>query len=66
MMSHNYHLSKKTFELTFGSVAAGGFIAGGLGVGSLERTVPDRQWIDQPALTDLVFEMSMLLPSAAR
>jgi cephalosporin hydroxylase len=63
--SHNYHLSKKTFELTFGNVAAGGFYClEDWAWAHWSGPFQTEQWIDQPALTNLVFEMSMLLPSA--
>ena len=63
--SHNYNLSRKTFELTFGHVASGGYYCledwAWAHWGGAFQT---EQWIDQPALTNLVFEISMLLPSA--
>jgi cephalosporin hydroxylase len=62
--SHMYNLSRLTFEHTFSRVAAGGYYcledwSWAHEAGQYQNT----QWIDQPALTNLVFEMIMLLPS---
>lgn len=64
--SHNYGLSKRTFELTFGKLAAGGHYcledwAWAHWPGAAFQTT---QWTDQPALSNLVFEFIMLFPSA--
>lgn len=62
--SHNYHYSKRTFELTFGRLAASGFYC-------LEdwawahwgEPYQTQQWVDQPALTNLLFEILILYAS---
>ncbi len=62
--SHMYKLSRLTFEHTFSRVAAGGFYcledwSWAHEAGQYQST----QWTDQPALTNLVFEVVMLMPS---
>jgi hypothetical protein len=62
--SHNYRFSKATFELSFGRLASGGFYC-------LEdwawahwgEPFQTQVWTDQPALTNLVFELLMMYAS---
>ncbi len=62
--SHDYFYSKSTFQTTFGRLAPGGFYC-------LEdwawahwgEPFQTQQWVEQPALTNLVFEMLMLQAS---
>ncbi len=62
--SHNYRFSKVTFELSFGRMASGGFYC-------LEdwawahwgEPFQTQVWTDQPALTNLVFELLMMYAS---
>jgi hypothetical protein len=62
--SHNYQFSKRTFELTFGRLAPSGYYC-------LEdwawahwgEPYQTQQWVDQPALTNLLFEILILYAS---
>jgi cephalosporin hydroxylase len=63
--SHNYGLSKRTFELTFGKIAPGGsYCLEDWSWAHWDGIFQTEQWINQPALTNLVFEIAMLCPSA--
>ena len=62
--SHFYAPSKKTFESTFGLLASGGVYcledwAWAHEPGPCQSTV----WMDQPALSNLLFEITLLQPS---
>jgi Cephalosporin hydroxylase len=62
--SHNYNLSKKTFELTFGHLDHNGtYCLEDWAWAHWAEPFQTKQWIDQPALTNLVFEILMLYPS---
>lgn len=62
--SHNYKLSKETLQFTFGKLAPGGAYC--LEDWNWAHTVDPSQphiWSDQPALTNLVFEIVMMYAS---
>jgi cephalosporin hydroxylase len=62
--SHDYKLSKETFQLTFGKLAPGGsYCLEDWNWAHSEGVFQTQQWIDQPALTNLVFEIIMMYAS---
>jgi len=62
--SHNYQYSKRTFELTFGSLAATGhYCLEDWAWAHWGEPFQTQQWVDQPALTNLLFEILILYAS---
>jgi hypothetical protein len=62
--SHNYHYSRSTFEFTFAKLARGGFYClEDWGWAHWGEPFQTTQWVDQPALTNLVFEILMMYAS---
>jgi hypothetical protein len=62
--SHMYEYSRRSFELTFGRLAPGGFYCLEDWAWAHWRDYQTEKWIDKPALSNLVFELVMLYPSS--
>lgn len=62
--SHQYEMSKTTFESTFGFLAPGGhYCLEDWAWAHWDEPYQTKQWVDAPALSNLVFEIVMLYPS---
>lgn len=62
--SHDYALSRRTFEILFGHLAPGGsYCLEDWSWAHWGEPFQTQQWVDKPALSNLAFEMLMLLPS---
>jgi cephalosporin hydroxylase len=62
--SHSYSYSKSTFELTFGRLAPGGsYCLEDWAWAHWGEPFQTQQWADQPALTNLVFEILIMYAS---
>jgi predicted O-methyltransferase YrrM len=63
--SHMYEYSRRSFELTFGRLAPGGFYCLEDWAWAHWGDYQKNKWVDKPALTNMVFELVMLYPSSS-